>query len=87
MVYLPKSNIFLLSKSMSNPSIPEDRLEDQPGEWQKDQLGLTWSKNPNISGQWARMRDKVLNVMGSTLHDHLIIINTNCVSFKSLGHL
>jgi DNA repair protein RadC len=26
-------------------------------------------------------------VMGFALHDHLIIADTTCVSFKSLGHL
>ena len=31
--------------------------------------------------------EKALTVMGITLHDHLIIADTNCVSFKSLGHL
>ena len=31
--------------------------------------------------------EKALKVMGITLHDHLIITDTNCVSFKSLGHL
>ncbi|NCW17431.1 MAG: hypothetical protein EBW38_19820, partial [Rhodobacteraceae bacterium] len=30
--------------------------------------------------------EKALTVMGITLHDHLIIADTNCVSFKSLGH-
>ena len=30
---------------------------------------------------------KALAVMGVTLHDHLIIADTTCVSFKSLGHL
>jgi len=25
--------------------------------------------------------------MGIALHDHLIIADTTCVSFKSLGHL
>ncbi len=29
---------------------------------------------------------KALAVMGVTLHDHLIIADTTCVSFKSLGH-
>ena len=31
--------------------------------------------------------EKALTVMGMTLHDHLIIADTICVSFKSLGHL
>ena len=31
--------------------------------------------------------DKALAVMGITLHDHLIVAGTNCISFKSLGHL
>jgi DNA repair protein RadC len=30
---------------------------------------------------------KALAVMGIALHDHLIIADTTCVSFKSLGHL
>jgi len=35
----------------------------------------------------TRNIEKALTVMGITLHDHLIIADTNCVSFKSLGHL
>jgi DNA repair protein RadC len=31
--------------------------------------------------------EKALAVMGIALHDHLIIANIACVSFKSLGHL
>ena len=31
--------------------------------------------------------EKALSVVGIALHDHLIIADTNCVSFKSLGHL
>ena len=31
--------------------------------------------------------EKALAVMGIALHDHLIIADTTCVSFKSLGHL
>ena len=31
--------------------------------------------------------EKALTVMGMTLHDHLIIADTICVSFTSLGHL
>jgi len=30
---------------------------------------------------------KALAVMGISLHDYLIVAGTNCVSFKSLGHL
>ncbi len=30
---------------------------------------------------------KALAVMDISLHDHLIVAGTNCVSFKSLGHL
>ena len=30
---------------------------------------------------------KALTVMGTALHDHLIVAGTSCVSFKSLGHL
>ena len=35
----------------------------------------------------TRNIEKALAVMGITRNDHLIIANTNCVSFKSLGHL
>ena len=31
--------------------------------------------------------EKALTLMGMTLHDHLIIAGTICVSFKSRGHL
>ena len=31
--------------------------------------------------------EKTLSVMGMTLHDHLIIADTICVSFKSLGQV
>ena len=31
--------------------------------------------------------EKALTVMGMTLHDHLIIADTICVSFNSLDHL
>ena len=31
--------------------------------------------------------EKALAAMGVALHDHLIIADTTCVSFKSLGHL
>ena len=31
--------------------------------------------------------EKALTVMGIALHDHLIIADTTCVSFKSLEHL
>ena len=31
--------------------------------------------------------EKALAVMGIALHGHLIIADTTCVSFKSLGHL
>ena len=31
--------------------------------------------------------DKALAVMGITLHDHLIVAGTNCVSLKNLDHL
>ena len=31
--------------------------------------------------------EKALTVMGMTLHNHLIIADIICVSFKSLGHL
>ena len=31
--------------------------------------------------------EEAMAVMGIVLHDHLIIANTACVSFKSLGHL
>jgi DNA repair protein RadC len=30
---------------------------------------------------------KAFAVMGIALHDHLIVVGTSCVSFKSLGHL
>ena len=30
---------------------------------------------------------KALAVMGIALHDHLIVVGTSCVSFKSLSHL
>jgi DNA repair protein RadC len=30
--------------------------------------------------------EKALAAMGVALHDHLIIADTTCVSFKSLGH-
>ena len=35
----------------------------------------------------TREIEKALAVMGIALHDHLIIADTTCVSFKSLGHL
>ena len=35
----------------------------------------------------ARDIEKALAMMGIALHDHLIIADTTCVSFKSLGHL
>ena len=44
---------------MKSPSIPEDRLKDQPGRLR--------SKNPNISGHRARMRDKVLTKSAASL--------------------
>ena len=31
--------------------------------------------------------EKALSVMGIALHNYLIIADTTCVSFKSLGHL
>ena len=31
--------------------------------------------------------EKALAVMGIALHNHLIIADTTCVSFKSLGHM
>ena len=35
----------------------------------------------------SRDIEKALTAMGITLHDHLFIADTICVSFKSLGHL
>ena len=35
----------------------------------------------------TRDTEKALTVMGMTLQDHLIIADTVCVSFKSLGHV
>ena len=35
----------------------------------------------------TRGTEKALTLMSMTLHDHLIIADTICVSFKSLGHL
>ena len=35
----------------------------------------------------TRDTEKALTVMGMTLHDQLIIVDTICVSYKSLGHV